>query len=218
MRTPGCVARPAAAAARSGASAAQPLVLKLSACCRRLALLSPCAALQVEEWAQCIQAWAQTYGVSDSVMLLEDLSSGDDVRGTGASPMEAPRAQGATQAVAGASWWAAPCLTQTTALVLPARRAAGPAPRGAAGGAQAAGGAGQSQVRAAPRLGAASLPQEKQAFRHFFMVGVERGRGTHGCLGPHQVARLPASRSQRTPVASLPLAGCSEARCPKRRA
>jgi hypothetical protein len=39
---------------------------------------------QVEEWASVVLGWAQTYGVSDSVMLLEDLSSGDDVRGTGA--------------------------------------------------------------------------------------------------------------------------------------
>ena len=37
---------------------------------------------QVEEWAQLILGWAATYGASDSVMLLEDLSSGDDVRGT----------------------------------------------------------------------------------------------------------------------------------------
>lgn len=44
----------------------------------------PPLAPQVEEWAQLILGWASTYGVSDSVMLLEDLSSGDDVRGTGA--------------------------------------------------------------------------------------------------------------------------------------
>lgn len=37
---------------------------------------------KVEEWAQVILGWANTYGVQDSVMLLEDLSSGDDVRGT----------------------------------------------------------------------------------------------------------------------------------------
>jgi len=38
---------------------------------------------KIEEWSQLILGWAATYGVSDSVMLLEDLSSGDDVRGTG---------------------------------------------------------------------------------------------------------------------------------------
>lgn len=38
---------------------------------------------QINEWAQVILAWSRTYGVQDSVMLLEDLSSGDDVRGTG---------------------------------------------------------------------------------------------------------------------------------------
>lgn len=37
---------------------------------------------KVDEWAQVILGWAQAYGVADSVMLLEDLSSGDDVRGT----------------------------------------------------------------------------------------------------------------------------------------
>jgi ESCRT-II complex subunit VPS25 len=38
---------------------------------------------KIDEWAQVILAWAGTYGVSDAVMLLEDLSSGDDVRNTG---------------------------------------------------------------------------------------------------------------------------------------
>jgi hypothetical protein len=39
---------------------------------------------RIEEWAQAIAGWASTYGVSDAVMLVEELSSGDDVRGTGA--------------------------------------------------------------------------------------------------------------------------------------
>jgi hypothetical protein len=45
---------------------------------------------RVEEWAEVILSWASTYGVSDAVMLLEDLSSGDDVRNTG----EGDRGQG----------------------------------------------------------------------------------------------------------------------------
>lgn len=39
--------------------------------------------LQVEDWARILEDWARTYGVADSVMLLDELSSGDDVRGTG---------------------------------------------------------------------------------------------------------------------------------------
>ncbi|GBF97436.1 hypothetical protein Rsub_09602 [Raphidocelis subcapitata] len=37
---------------------------------------------KIEEWAQVVAGWASTYGVSDAVMLVEELSSGDDVRGT----------------------------------------------------------------------------------------------------------------------------------------
>lgn len=39
--------------------------------------------LQVEEWARVINEWAATYGARDSVMLVEELRSSDDVRGTG---------------------------------------------------------------------------------------------------------------------------------------
>lgn len=38
--------------------------------------------LQVAEWASIIHTFARTYGLSDSVMTLDDLSNGDDVRGT----------------------------------------------------------------------------------------------------------------------------------------
>lgn len=38
---------------------------------------------QIDEWAQVIADWAHSYGVHDTVMLLDELSSGDDVTGTG---------------------------------------------------------------------------------------------------------------------------------------
>lgn len=38
---------------------------------------------QVAEWASIIHNFAKTFGLSDSVMTLDDLSRGDDVKGTG---------------------------------------------------------------------------------------------------------------------------------------
>ncbi|GAX78043.1 hypothetical protein CEUSTIGMA_g5485.t1 [Chlamydomonas eustigma] len=37
---------------------------------------------KVQEWASLIHSFAKTYGLSDFVMSVEELSSGDDVRGT----------------------------------------------------------------------------------------------------------------------------------------
>lgn len=37
---------------------------------------------KVDEWAAAIYSFAKTYGLSDSVMTLDELSGGDDVRGT----------------------------------------------------------------------------------------------------------------------------------------
>eukprot|EP00877_Chromochloris_zofingiensis_P006531 jgi/Chrzof1/2130/Cz11g03200.t1 len=37
---------------------------------------------KIDEWAQVIADWAHSYGVHDTVMLLDELSSGDDVTGT----------------------------------------------------------------------------------------------------------------------------------------
>jgi len=39
---------------------------------------------RLPEVAAAIAAWATSYGVSDSVMLLDELANGPDVRGTGA--------------------------------------------------------------------------------------------------------------------------------------
>ena len=38
---------------------------------------------QVAEWASIVLDFAKTYGLSDTVMTLDELSQGDDVRGTG---------------------------------------------------------------------------------------------------------------------------------------
>ncbi|KXZ50291.1 hypothetical protein GPECTOR_17g930 [Gonium pectorale] len=37
---------------------------------------------KVDEWAATLMDFVRTYGLSDSVMTLDELSSGDDVRGT----------------------------------------------------------------------------------------------------------------------------------------
>jgi hypothetical protein len=50
--------------------------------CSCLALL-----LQVDEWATAIADFVRTYGLSESVMTLDELSTGDDVRGTGATKL-----------------------------------------------------------------------------------------------------------------------------------
>jgi ESCRT-II complex subunit VPS25 len=39
--------------------------------------------MQIPEWADIIYNFVKTYGLGDSVMVVEELSSGDDVRGTG---------------------------------------------------------------------------------------------------------------------------------------
>lgn len=44
-----------------------------------------CAVAQVDEWAGAVTEFVRTFGLSDSVMTVDELSSGDDVRGTGAS-------------------------------------------------------------------------------------------------------------------------------------
>jgi|LauGreDrversion4_1035100.scaffolds.fasta_scaffold391575_1 hypothetical protein len=38
---------------------------------------------QINEWANIVLDFAKTYGLADSVMTLDELSQGDDVRGTG---------------------------------------------------------------------------------------------------------------------------------------
>ena len=40
----------------------------------------------IAEWADAIQSWVSSYGQQDSVFAIEELSSGDDVQGTGPSP------------------------------------------------------------------------------------------------------------------------------------
>ena len=44
----------------------------------------PSGFAQIPEWAAAIYDFVKTYGLSDSVMVVDELSSGDDVRGTGA--------------------------------------------------------------------------------------------------------------------------------------
>lgn len=40
----------------------------------------------IAEWADAIQSWVSIYGQQDSVFAIEELSSGDDVQGTGTNP------------------------------------------------------------------------------------------------------------------------------------
>lgn len=40
----------------------------------------------IAEWADVIQRWVSSYGQQDSVFAIEELSSGDDVQGTGPNP------------------------------------------------------------------------------------------------------------------------------------
>jgi hypothetical protein len=54
-------------------------VLRAVLCCVLPPLLPP----QLEEWAGIITTWARDAGVSDAVMLLEDLRSGPEVAGSG---------------------------------------------------------------------------------------------------------------------------------------
>lgn len=37
-----------------------------------------------DEWAAALRAWAESHGLSDEVVLLDDLHSGEEVQGTGA--------------------------------------------------------------------------------------------------------------------------------------
>ncbi len=48
-----------------------------------VALLASLCAPQIPEWASLIHNFVKTYGLGDSVMVVDELSSGDDVRGTG---------------------------------------------------------------------------------------------------------------------------------------
>jgi hypothetical protein len=40
---------------------------------------------KLDAWAQAIYEWARSSGMQDSVMTIDELSSGDEVRGTGGS-------------------------------------------------------------------------------------------------------------------------------------
>ncbi len=51
---------------------------------------------KIPEWAATIYSFVKTYGLGDSVMVVDELSTGDDVRGTG----EAPAAGGPTGSAA----------------------------------------------------------------------------------------------------------------------
>ena len=49
---------------------------------------------QVSDWADAIYNFVRTYGLTDSVMVVDELSSGDDVTGTGATSGHSLRSLG----------------------------------------------------------------------------------------------------------------------------
>jgi hypothetical protein len=101
----------------------------------------------VEQWAEVVAGWARSYGLQDSVMTVEELSSGDDVRHTGARWALRCAGGGAALCCA-ARCWPGRRLTQTPHA--PRRRRAGAA-RAAhhLARAQGAGGARQGRVSGA---------------------------------------------------------------------